>query len=69
LALREQISTNRPQGISHIYSQLCLQKGDPLEAEHAMMPCLAEALWQAQKNQTLPDEINYLACLRSLLKT
>lgn len=69
LAIREQVSTNHPQGITHLYNQLCLLKGNPLEAEHAIMPCLAEALWQAQKNQTLPDESAYLECLKSLLKT
>jgi hypothetical protein len=31
-----------------------------------MMECLGEAMWLAQRNNTLPDEAAYLACLQSL---
>ena len=40
LALRDQISTNRPQGITSIYQKLSLQQSNPLTAEHLMMSCL-----------------------------
>ena len=66
LALREQISTNRPKGIAHIHRQLTLKHGSPHEAEHAMMDCLAEALWQAQRTGLPPDEQAYLDCLQGL---
>lgn len=65
LALHEQISTNRPSGISECFQQLS-QKMDAHAAEHGMMECLAEALWQAQRNQTAPDEVAYLQCLKLL---
>jgi len=67
LALREQTSTDRPQGIRHIFNQLSLKVGSPHEAEHRMMDCLGEALWQAQRHQTPPDESAYLECLKALL--
>lgn len=63
LALREQINTNRPAGINECYQKLT-RKLDAHEAEHSLMECLAEALWQAQRNQTAPDEAAYLQCLK-----
>jgi hypothetical protein len=33
-----------------------------------MMDCLAEALWQAQRNGTLPDQQAYTDCLQRLLR-
>ena len=66
IALFEQISTNRPPGINDCYQKLCLLRGDPHQAEHAMMECLGEALWQAQRKQTTPDETQYLECLKKI---
>lgn len=66
LGLREQIATNRPQGIAELYQQLIVKAGEH-DAEHQMMDCLAESIWTAQCNQTMPDEIAYLACLKKLL--
>ena len=72
LGLREQVSTNRPAGITELYQTIVSLK-DIHDAEHEMIECLAESIWQAQKNQTLPDEVKYLACLtkiqQQLLKT
>jgi hypothetical protein len=64
LALREQVSTNRPAGIRECYHQLKLKLGDEHETEHRLMECLAEALWQAQRDNAIPDETRYLQCLR-----
>ena len=69
IALHEQISTDRPKGIHDCFQQLCLLKGDPHEAEHAMMECLGEALWNAQQKQSAPDEDAYLACLMKVSST
>lgn len=68
IALHEQISTDRPNGISALYQTLCMQKGSAHESEHNMMECLGEALWQAQRNNTMPDEQAYLTCLKKLLQ-
>ncbi len=68
IALREQIGTDRPAGIADVHRQLCRQEGDTHQAEHRMMDCLGEALWQAQRQGALPDEDAYLACLRKQLR-
>jgi hypothetical protein len=62
LGLREQVSTDRPPGIAELYQRLVTLKGVH-DAEHEMIECLAEAIWQAQQNQTAPDDISYLDCL------
>ncbi|SFR58709.1 DUF1841 family protein [Thiomicrospira sp. ALE5] len=67
LGIREQVATDRPAGIAQVHRVLSLKLGSALEAEHAMMDCLAEALWQSQKNQQAPDELAYQACLMQLI--
>jgi len=64
LGLREQLTTNRPLGIRDCYQILCNKYQSSHEAEHDMMDCLAEAIWQAQRQGTAPDESAYLACLK-----
>ncbi|MDH5483615.1 MAG: DUF1841 family protein [Gammaproteobacteria bacterium] len=64
LAIREQMSTNRPMGIINCFQLLTKKTSDSHGAEHEMMECLGEALWQAQRNGSLPDEAAYLACLK-----
>lgn len=65
LGLREQVSTDRPVGIAELYQGLVALKGVH-DAEHEMIECLGEAIWQAQQNQTAPDEVAYLECLRKI---
>ena len=67
IAIHEQLSTDRPSGIAGIFQQLVMQAGDPHHAEHQVMDCLGEMLWQAQRDQRMPDEQAYLACLQKLL--
>ena len=67
LAIRDQITTNRPAGISALFKELVQKYKDPLAVEHLMMDQLAECLWLAQKNNLPPDEELYLTTL-SLLK-
>ena len=67
ISIQEQISTQRPAEIVHLYQSLCSRTGDPHEAEHLIMDCLGEMLFNAQKNQQAPDENAYLECLRKLL--
>lgn len=67
LAVREQVATNRPQGIAEIFEQLHAKHGDRLTAEHLALDCLAEALWTAQNNNIAPDEQAYLESLRRLV--
>ena len=65
IALREQTGADRPAGIRLIYDELIAAKGRH-EAEHAMMECLGQALWNAQRNNQAPDEAEYLECLKKL---
>jgi hypothetical protein len=66
LALREQIATNRPAGITSVFESLQAKTGDRHTAEHQALDCLAEALWVAQNNNTAPDEQDYLDSLKRL---
>ncbi|MCK5918666.1 MAG: DUF1841 family protein [Cocleimonas sp.] len=65
LGLHEQISTNRPAGIAELYQQLVVKHGEH-DAEHEMMECLGEAIWNAQRNQTMPNETAYFDCLKRI---
>ena len=65
IALYEQTSTDRPAGIRQIHQGLTRKLGRH-EAEHAMMECLGQALWLAQRNQSPPDELAYLECLKKI---
>jgi len=67
IALHEQISTDRPDGIKALYQSIIMKQGDAHQAEHAMMDCLGEALWLAQRNNAMPDEVAYFECLRKLV--
>jgi len=67
LALREQLSTNRPLGIQAMHQKYCNALGDPHMAEHLMIESLGEILWQAQKNHQAPDEQRYLQLLTERL--
>lgn len=66
LGIREQVATDRPRGIAKIHRQLSARLGDPHAAEHRMIDCLAETLWEAQGANRPPDEALYLERLRRL---
>ncbi len=68
IALHEQLQANRPAGLREIYQQLCNRLQDSHQAEHQMIECLGSVLWEAQRNNKLPDEDQYLRCLKRLLK-
>ena len=65
LGLREQLNTNRPAGILTIFKTLS-EKIGAHEAEHKMMSVLEAALWEAQKNNVMPSEDEYLKALRKI---
>tara|TARA_B100001750_G_C15506442_1_gene600689 strand:+ start:2150 stop:2569 length:420 start_codon:yes stop_codon:yes gene_type:complete len=66
LAIRDQISTNRPSGIAVAFKKLLTRTGDAHKAEHLALECLAETLWEAQRNKTAPDEASYLLKILNL---
>lgn len=66
LGIREQVATDRPQGIASVHRELVNRTGDQLEAEHLMIDVLAETLWDAQRSNAPPDEQTYLQRLKQL---
>ena len=66
LGIREQVATDRPAGIAKLYEALATRMGDRHTAEHQMIECLAETLWEAQSQNRDPDEERYLERLRHL---
>ncbi len=68
LGIREQVSTDRPPGIRRIFSTLAAKCGDEHNAEHQMMECLAQTLWEAQSANGAPDEQKYLERLYRLIR-
>ncbi len=63
IAIREQLSIDQPASVREHHQALCTKCGSAHEAEHQMMDCLAEMIWQSQRNQSAPDANIYLACL------
>jgi len=65
IAIREQARNDRPVGIKPIHQKLTDSRGQHA-AEHAMIECLGQSLWNAQRNNQAPDEALYLECLRKI---
>ena len=66
LGIREQVATDRPPGTTALYEALAAKMGDCHAAEHRMIECLAETLWEAQSENRALDEERYLERLRHL---
>lgn len=67
VSIIEQLSINQPFGVKELYNDLCQKLSDEHEAQHQVMDCLAEMIWQAQYNKMQPDPQVYLSCLRAKL--
>lgn len=65
LALAEQLSIDQPPGIRNLIERLSSKLGNRMQAEHAAIDCLAEMIWQAQRQGTAYDAESYLECLRT----
>ena len=66
IAIQEQLGGQHPAGIVEVYQQLRRRLGDRHAAEHQMIECLGETLWEAQRRGAEPDERAYLRRLRRL---
>ncbi|MHB1291506.1 MAG: DUF1841 family protein [Sulfuricella sp.] len=64
LAIREQLPIDQPRGIAAHYRRLLEKTGNAHDAEHLIMDCLGEMIWQAQRQGTAPDAQIYLGCLK-----
>jgi hypothetical protein len=63
IAIKEQLSIDQPQGIRQRFERLLKNNGDEHAVMHHIMECLAEMIWQAQRNQTEYDASVYFECL------
>ena len=54
-------------GIKNLYQQLLSKYNDSHMVEHHIMECLGQMMWEAQRNQAMPDDQQYMECLRKLL--
>jgi hypothetical protein len=63
LTIEEQISIDQPPGIRAHFVRLTHHYESEHDAQHRMMECLSEMIWQAQRNRTQPDAMVYFACL------
>ena len=63
LAIEEQLSIDQPPGIRAAVEALAKRRGSMHDARHDVMECLAEMIWQAQRNGTGFDNRSYLDCL------
>ncbi len=68
IAIHEQLGSDRPAGIRDLYQKIAIRAGDAHKAEHQMIECLAEMMWQAQRAGKTPDEKHYIKALKKLLK-
>jgi hypothetical protein len=67
IAVREQLSVDRPPGVRDLYRQLQLKQGGVHDAEHVLIEALGQTLWQAQRDGVAPDAEGYLALARGRL--
>lgn len=63
LAIEEQLSIDQPHGIRAQFERIAAAEGSEHGAKHALIECLAETLWRAQRANTAPDQAFYLECL------
>ncbi|HEU4855511.1 MAG TPA: DUF1841 family protein [Nitrosospira sp.] len=63
IAIKEQLSIDQPVGIRKRFERLLKLTRDEHTAMHEVMECLAEMIWQAQRNQSAFDASVYFECL------
>jgi hypothetical protein len=62
LAIEEQLSIDQPPGIRAAVQAITGKLGEH-GARHEVMECLAEVIWQAQRNGAPFDNAAYLDCI------
>jgi Domain of unknown function (DUF1841) len=63
LAVAEQLAIDQPPGIRAQFERLRAARRDEHAALHAVLECLGEVIFSAQRLRTPPDAALYLACL------
>jgi hypothetical protein len=67
LSISEQISIDQPPGIKAIAEKLSQKLGSMHEAQHLMMECLGQVMWEAQREGKPLNPENYLEALQRLV--
>jgi len=63
LAVAEQLQIDQPSGLVARFQRLSAATGSDHDALHAIVECLGETIWEAQRLGTPPDQHFYLECL------
>jgi len=66
LTISEQGSNNQPPGIKEIAKKLSAKIGSEHEAQHVMMDCLGQVMWEAQRQSSPLNPEKYLEALKNL---
>jgi hypothetical protein len=64
LSILEQIGINQPIGIASVYEQLRFKYQNEHDAQHDILECLGEVIWQAQHNNAALDANYYVQLLQ-----
>ncbi|WP_154731469.1 DUF1841 family protein, partial [Burkholderia pseudomallei] len=54
------LSIDQPPGIRAAHEKLAARCDSAHDAQHAIMECLGETIWEAQRTHTPPDSDAYL---------
>ena len=64
LAVAEQVSIDQPRGIKQAYELLAARRGSRHDAQHEVMECLGQMMWESQRSGLPPDGDKYIDCVR-----
>jgi hypothetical protein len=64
LSISEQIGIDQPRGIKQAFELLRAKRGSAHDAQHEVMECLGEMLWNSQRTNQPPDGDAYIDCVR-----
>ena len=64
LSIGEQLAIDQPAGIRQAFDLLAARRGSAHAAEHEVMECLGEMIWESQRSGLPPDGNRYIACVR-----
>ena len=64
LSISEQLGIDQPRGIKQAFELLKQRRGSAHDAQHEVMECLGEMIWQSQRSGLPPDGERYIECVR-----
>jgi Domain of unknown function (DUF1841) len=67
MSISEQVQIDQPPGIREASRQLMFKLDSEHEAQHRIMECLGEILWEAQRSGGSPDMQRYVELIKSLV--